>query len=69
MTDQHHTITKMTNNNHSHLENLYVLIADLQSEVNQLKKDNEFLKSYIWEHCSEIEALKEWSEDAQKYYD
>ena len=33
----------------SHLEELYVLIADLQSEVNQLKKDNELLKSYSWE--------------------
>jgi len=33
----------------SHLEDLYVLIADLQSEVNQLKKDNELLKSYAWE--------------------
>ena len=34
----------------SHLEELYVLIADLNSEVEQLKKDNELLKSYAWKN-------------------
>ena len=34
----------------SHLEELYVLIADLNIEVEQLKKDNELLKSYAWEN-------------------
>ena len=33
----------------SHLEELYVSISDLHSEVEQLKKDNELLKSYAWE--------------------
>ena len=33
----------------SHLEELYVLISDLSSKVEELEKDNELLKSYAWE--------------------
>ena len=33
----------------SHLEELYIMISELQSKVEQLEKDNELLKSYAWE--------------------
>lgn len=33
----------------SHLEELYLLNAELRDRIEQLKKDNELLKSYVWE--------------------
>jgi hypothetical protein len=33
----------------SHLEELYIMISELQSKVEQLEKDNNLLKSYAWE--------------------
>ena len=33
----------------SHLEELYLLNADLRDRIRQLEKDNELLKSYAWE--------------------
>jgi len=33
----------------SHLEELYILNAELRDRIEQLEKDNELLKSYAWE--------------------
>ena len=33
----------------SHLEELYLINADLRDRIRQLEKDNELLKSYAWE--------------------
>jgi len=33
----------------SHLEELYLLNAELRDRIRQLEKDNELLKSYAWE--------------------
>jgi hypothetical protein len=33
----------------SHLEELYLINAELRDRIRQLEKDNELLKSYAWE--------------------
>jgi len=33
----------------SHLEELYILNAELRDRIEQLEKDNQLLKSYAWE--------------------